>query len=91
MAEDSFASKGASIESAALGAFAITPSDGTDLTTPIRAITINVAGTVSFVSTRGETAGVTQTTSTLPAGTYAIFASRILATGTTATEITGWI
>lgn len=71
----------------AYGAFAITPNDSTDLSDPIRQITINVSGTVSFVSSID---GQTYTTDTLPVGSYPLFARRIRATGTTATGITGW-
>ena len=76
------------IESSAVGALAVTPSNSTDLSSPIRAITIGGdAGTVSFIGWDG----VTYTTGSLPAGTYPIFATRIRSTGTTATSITGWI
>lgn len=85
---DDFASKGVAIDSPAVGAFAITPSNDTDLTVAIRAITIGGdAGTVSYISSRD---GQTYTTGTLPAGSYPLLASRIRATGTTATGITGW-
>ena len=70
----------------ALGAFAVTPSDSTDLQSSIRAVTINGDGALSYVS-----GGLTYTTGVLPAGTYPLFADRIRATGTTATGITGWI
>ena len=75
------------IESPAIAAYAVTPNDSTDLTQPIRAVTINASGTVSYVS---SVDGATYTTGTLPAGTYALFARRIRSTGTTATGITGW-
>ena len=71
----------------ATGAFAVTPSDGADLALRIRAVTINVSGVISYVGWDG----VTNTTATLPAGTYPLLAKRIRATGTTATAITGWI
>jgi hypothetical protein len=75
------------IESAALGALVVTPNNDTDLTFRIRAITIGgTPGTVSYIGWDG----VTYTTDTLPAGTYIMFATRIRATGTTATAITGW-
>jgi hypothetical protein len=76
------------IESGALGAYAITPNDDTDLTDDIRAITIGgTAGTVSYIGWNG----VTYTTGTLPQGSYPMLARRIRATGTTATSITGWV
>ncbi len=88
MADDHFGAKAATITGPALGAFVITPNDSTDLTDPIRQITINASGTVSFVSSRD---GQTYTTDTLPVGSYPMFASRIRATGTTATGLTGWV
>ena len=68
------------------GAFAVTPSDSTEFSQPIRQLTVNVAGTVSFHSMDG----VVQTTGTLPVGNYSFYARRIRATGTTATGLTGW-
>lgn len=75
-----------SIEAAG-GVYAITPSDSTDLTERVRAITIgSAAGTISFVGWDG----VTYTSNPLPLGTYALYAKRIRASGTTATGISGW-
>lgn len=71
----------------AVGAFVVAPSDSTDLTTPIRAVTLNQEGALSFLGLDGQV----HTTGYLPAGTYAVMATRIRATGTTATDITGWI
>lgn len=79
---------GVSITGPAIGAFAITPNDTTDLSEEIRAITLNVGGTLSFID---SVDGSTHTTGELPAGTYVLLASRIRATGTTATGITGWV
>lgn len=70
----------------AIGSYPITPSDGADLAEVIRAVTIGGAGTIAW---RGLD-GVDYQTAILPAGTYPLSATRILATGTTATEITGW-
>lgn len=73
----------------AIGAVALTPSDSTDLAVSIRAVTIGtLAGTISFISSRD---GQSYSTGPLPVGTYALTARRILATGTTATGLTGWI
>lgn len=73
--------------SSANGSLAITPSDETDLATRIRALTIGGdAGTLAWIGWDGAT----YATNSLPAGTYAMFATRILATGTTATGLTGW-
>ncbi|KFI25149.1 spike base protein, RCAP_Rcc01079 family [Paenirhodobacter enshiensis] len=75
--------------SSAIGALPIVPSDTADLSAEIRALTIGTAaGTVAFVSSRD---GASYVTGPLPVGTYALFAARILATGTTATGLTGWI
>lgn len=72
----------------AIGAFSITPNDSTDLAYAIRQITIGTAGGV--LVWRGVD-GVSQTTGPLPVGTYPIAAHRIMATGTTATGLTGWV
>lgn len=87
MALNPFHFNGRSSVGPALGSFAIMPNDSTDLTVNIRAVTINAGGTLSWV----DLSGVVQTTAALPAGTYPLLASRIQATGTTATGITGWV
>jgi len=71
----------------ALGSFPITPNDGANLPTNIRAVTLNVGGSISWVGWDGES----YETAVLPAGTYPLRASRIRATGTTAAELTGWV
>lgn len=76
------------VESPATGALAVTPSDSTDLPTTIRSLTIGTAGgTVAFIGSRD---GQTYSTGPLPVGSYPLLARRILATGTTATGLTGW-
>ncbi len=70
----------------AIGSHAVTPSDTVDLPEVIRAVTIGGSGTLAW---RGID-GVDYVTASLPAGTYPISAVRILATGTTATDITAW-
>lgn len=85
---DQFATMSPTITGPATGAIAVTPNDSTDLSASVRAVTINAGGTLSYISSRD---GATYTTATLPAGTYPLFASRIRATGTTATGITGWV
>lgn len=85
---DNYATNGVPIDGPAVGAYAITPDNDTDLAVAIRAITIGTtAGTVTYISSRD---GATYTTGSLPVGTYPMFASRIKATGTTAVGITGW-
>ena len=72
----------------AVGSYAVTPSDDTDLAQSIRAVTINGSGTLSYISSID---GQTYSTAVLPVGGHAVHARRIRATGTTATEITGWV
>lgn len=84
-----FKSQDASISGPALGSMPITPSDTVDLPSPVRSVTIGgVAGTISYISAYDDEP---QTTGTLPVGLHPIWASRILDTGTTATDLTGWI
>jgi len=66
----------------------VTPNNDADLQESIRAVHINAAGAISYVSSLD---GQTYTTGTLGVGYHTMFARRILATGTTATEITGCI
>lgn len=69
-----------------VGSFVITPS-ASPLPEPIRQITINGSGAVTWTSSID---GTTNVTNILPAGTYPMFASHILS-ATTATVITGWV
>lgn len=83
-----FQSHPVGVEGPSFGGSAITPSDSTDLTNPIRAITIGTsAGIIKYDH---AITGVTYTTGPLPVGTYSIWAKRVYATGTTATGLTGW-
>ena len=86
MTNDPFRFHTRTLEGPAIGAIAVTPSDDTDLSTSIRAVTINGAGVLVY-----DFEGVTYTTNTLPVGPHALRADRIRATGTTATGITGWV
>lgn len=74
-------------EGPALRSIAITPNNSTDLVDDIRAVTLNVGGTLSYDGWDG----ITYSTNALPAGTYPIQIRRVRATGTTATGITGWV
>jgi hypothetical protein len=66
---------------------AITPSDSTDLAFVSRAIWVGGAGNIVIT----PTAGGSSVTYTVAAGTILpIRASRVLATGTTATQIVNW-
>lgn len=68
--------------------FVITPSDTVDLAMAIRQITIGTAGgTIRWQNARGQQ----QDTGPLPVGTHMMAAHRIMATGTTATGLTGWV
>ena len=84
---DPFKSMARPLNGPAIGSINVTPSDGTNLATPIRAITLAVGGTLAWINSDG----LSQATAALPAGTYPLLATRILATGTTATGLTGWI
>lgn len=83
----SFDTYTAGLDSPALGALSVIPSDTLPLSQRIRALTLNGPGTVSIVNWDGAVS----TTGPLPAGTYALCATHVRATGTTATGITGWI
>lgn len=69
-------------------AVAITPSDATDLVTPVRGLVATVAGNVAVVSQKGGAA----VTVPIAAGTVLpLRAVRVNATNTTATGIVGLI
>jgi hypothetical protein len=84
---DRFQNTAGGINAPAIAAFAVTPSDTLDLAEPVRQITLNVGGTLRWSGRDGTV----NTTAALPAGSYALSATRIHATGTTATGITGWV
>lgn len=76
------------LDSPSLGGNAITPSDTVDLSAPVRAVTIGTTeGVIKYIHAR---TGSVCTTGPLTLGQHPIWASRILATGTTATGLTGW-
>jgi len=64
----------------------VTPNDGSDLAFSIRGLMVSTAGDVALVTTGGDTV-------TLPAlqpgVQYAVLATRVRATGTSATGIVG--
>lgn len=70
----------------AIGAFPVVPHNTNTLARPIRGLTIGGGGTISY-----EYDGVVYTTNTLMPGTYSFRADKILATGTTANNMTGWV
>jgi hypothetical protein len=66
--------------------FPITTSDSVDLEVNTRALVIAVGGAVKFTTESGQTR-----TCTFPAGVIPIRVSRVWATGTTATGISGLV
>ncbi|MEM1381554.1 MAG: hypothetical protein AAGH41_13115 [Pseudomonadota bacterium] len=74
------------LESPPSRAAAISPSDSNDLTFAIRGLMVAAAGDVSIITTGGDTV-------TLPAlqpgVQYAVLATRVRSTGTSATGIVG--
>ncbi|WP_395543693.1 hypothetical protein [Neotabrizicola sp. sgz301269] len=84
---DRFQNTSGGANAPAIAAFAITPSDSTDLAEPVRQVTLNAGGTLRWTGRDGAV----NTTAALPAGSYALSAVRIHATGTSATGITGWV
>ena len=67
------------------GAKAVTPDDTNDLDPPAKAIYVGGAGDLTIIDGDGNT----RTTNNIVAGsTVEVKATRVLATGTTATEIT---
>lgn len=67
------------------GAVAITPSNTVDLTDPVSALHISVAGTLKVDMVNGETVSFP----VVPAGIFEIAVKRVYATGTAATGIVG--
>ena len=69
-----------------LGAYVVTPRDDADLPEPIRAVYVGGSGTLCFIDPQGEM----NQTGTIRAGSLLpCFMVRLLATGTTATDLTG--
>jgi hydroxymethylglutaryl-CoA reductase len=65
----------------------VTPSDTVDLATAVRAIRATAAGTVAVITKYGNTV----TCAFLAGETRAIYATRIMATNTTATGLEGMV
>ncbi|MEO1043642.1 MAG: hypothetical protein AAFX52_15285 [Pseudomonadota bacterium] len=74
------------LESPPSRGMAITPNDGSDLAYPIRGLMVAGAGDVSIVTIGGDTVTLP---GLVPGVQYAILASRVMATSTTATGIIG--
>lgn len=81
------AGKGPGDQGAAYDFFPITPNDGVDILVGTRWISIAVGGNIVLRKQDN-----TDVTLTLPAGVFpAGGVQRVLATGTTATGIVGWV
>lgn len=87
MARDPYKDMPRNINESPSGSFPIVPDDNVDLPLVIRKLTIGVSGTVAWQNHLGES----YTTGQLAAGDYEMRAARIMATGTTATNLTGWV
>ncbi|MEM7740076.1 MAG: hypothetical protein AAF225_04685 [Pseudomonadota bacterium] len=74
------------LESPPSRGMAISPNDGSDLSYAIRGLMVTGAGDVSVVTTGGDTVTLP---GLVPGVQYAILATRVLATATTATGIVG--
>jgi hypothetical protein len=84
---DPFDNHTQSLESPATMLDPITPDDGTDLARPSRALNVTQSGTVRLTTTGGSTA-----TLFIAAGIgFPVRATRVWATGTTATGITAML
>lgn len=84
---DQFASLAPGLSSPAADVFPITPNDGADLSNTTRAIRAAGAGNVVLITLSGQ-----QRTCAFAAGeTRPIRATRVLATGTTATGLEGMV
>lgn len=88
MPNDRFNGYNVGVTGPAINAFAITPSDSTDLPETTRAINVAAAGNVA-VRMMGQTTPVTlYVAAGIP---FPIRVDRVLATGTTATGIVGLV
>lgn len=85
MPQDAYDNMAPSLQSPAVGIEEITPDDLTDLGNVTRALNVTTAGAVRVITADGSTGDVF-----VAAGiAFPIRASRVLATGTTATGIRG--
>lgn len=76
----------ATLNGPAIGAFPITPNDGADLADTVKGIYVGGTGDVTVVTLDGQTV----TFKAVPVGvTINIIATRVMATNTTATLLTG--
>jgi len=86
MPTDRYDKHASSLMAPADDGFAITPNDGADLTRTPRSIYVGGAGNIALITSKGTTVTFTG----LAAGSVLpIRANRVLATGTTATNLIG--
>lgn len=86
MAANPVVATGIGVNRSAEHAFAITKADGSDIANTTRALWVGGAGDVAVVMVGGETVTFTS----VPAGTMLpISVTRVLSTGTSATNILG--
>lgn len=85
---DRFSANAASLSGPASHAFAITPSDTTDLTEAVRALYVGSGGSISLRTVSGATA----TFLSVSAGSILpVRADRVMQAGTTAADIVGLV
>lgn len=84
---DRFRNTAGGADAPAIASFVIVPNDTADLSEPVRQVTLEAGGTLRWTGRDGAV----NSTAALPAGSYALSATRIHATGTTATGLTGWV
>lgn len=85
-ATDTFYNSNVGLGSPAVHAFAITKSDSTDLANVTRAIYVGGGGDIALVTVGGETVTLV---GALVGWVYNIRATRVLSTGTSATNLVG--
>ncbi len=83
---DAYSHMSSGLSSPAVGAFAITPNDGSDLALMPRALMVATAGDVSVVMKDGSPATLP---ALMPGVVYPLRVKRVLATGTGAGGIVG--
>jgi hypothetical protein len=83
---DMFQTYNPDLEGPAGGAFAITPSDSTDLAQATRGIYVGGAGNISLITIYGQTVTLV---GVVPGTVIPVRANRIKATSTTATSLVG--
>lgn len=80
---DPFQNQVSGLESPAVRLASVTPNDATDLTFATRGIAVGAEGFVRLITLGGDTGRIY----VVPGAPFPIRASRVLATGTTATDI----